>query len=82
MMALDGARRRFDGRHDVSCCDVAVSGDRLRNAANRLQLEMWLRCVCAPNLREFIQPRPPPAISPCGQGARLGHRAAGYRAAI
>jgi hypothetical protein len=42
------------GRHDVSCCAVAVSGDRLRNAANRLQLEMWLRCVCAPSLREFM----------------------------
>src|SRR6266436_2033214 len=33
---------------------VAVSGDRLRNAANRLQLEMWLLCVCAPSLREFM----------------------------
>ena len=25
---------------------VAVSGERFRNAANRLQLRMWLLCVC------------------------------------
>ena len=29
-------------------------GDRLRNAANRLQLEMWLLCECGPSLREFL----------------------------
>jgi hypothetical protein len=33
---------------------VAVSGDRLRNAANRLQLSMWLLCECAPSLRAFM----------------------------
>src|SRR5215471_18929584 len=30
---------------------VAVSGERLSQAANRLQLEMWLRCVCGLSLR-------------------------------
>ena len=33
---------------------VALSGDRFRNAAKRLQLEMWLRCECAPSLRAFM----------------------------
>jgi hypothetical protein len=30
---------------------VAVSGERFNHAANRLQLEMWLRCVCRLRLR-------------------------------
>jgi len=30
---------------------VAVSGERFKKAANRLQLSMWLRCECGPNLR-------------------------------
>jgi NAD(P)-dependent dehydrogenase (short-subunit alcohol dehydrogenase family) len=30
---------------------VAVSGERLSQAANRLQLEIWLRCVCGLSLR-------------------------------
>ena len=30
---------------------VAVSGERLSQAANRLQLEMWLRCECGLSLR-------------------------------
>ena len=30
---------------------VAVSGERLSQAANRLQLEMWLRWVCGLSLR-------------------------------
>ena len=29
---------------------VAVSGERFRQAANRLQLWMWLRCECRPEL--------------------------------
>ncbi len=33
---------------------VAVSGERVRNAANRLQLEMWLLCVWLPSLRAFM----------------------------
>ena len=33
---------------------VAVSGDRLRNAANRLQLRMWPLCVPAHSLRAFM----------------------------
>jgi hypothetical protein len=33
---------------------VAVSGERLRNAANRLQLKMWLLCVWLPSLRAFM----------------------------
>ncbi|HET6161587.1 MAG TPA: hypothetical protein VFE34_24820, partial [Dongiaceae bacterium] len=33
---------------------VAVSGERFRNAANRLQLWMWLRCECGPSLRAFM----------------------------
>src|SRR5438552_3389272 len=33
---------------------VVVSGERLRNAASRLQLEMWLLCECGPSLREFM----------------------------
>src|SRR6516165_1488733 len=33
---------------------VAVSGERLSQAANRLQLEMWLRCVCGLSLRAAI----------------------------
>ena len=33
---------------------VAVSGDRFRNAANRLQLWMWLLCECAPSLRAVM----------------------------
>src|SRR5215831_18677516 len=34
--------------------EVAVSGERLRNAANRLQLSMWLLCVCSPRLRAIM----------------------------
>src|SRR4051795_5000148 len=34
--------------------NVAVSGDRFRNAANRLQLRMWPLCVPAQSLRAFI----------------------------
>src|SRR5262249_52149039 len=34
--------------------EVAVSGERLRNAANRLQLSMWLLCVCRPRLRAIM----------------------------
>ena len=30
---------------------VAVSGERLSQVVNRLQLEMWLRCVCGSSLR-------------------------------
>ena len=33
---------------------VAVSGERLRNAANRLQLLMWPLCVPAHSLRAFM----------------------------
>ena len=33
---------------------VAVSGDRFRNAANRLQLLMWPLCVPAQSLRAFM----------------------------
>src|SRR6516164_9765566 len=33
---------------------VAVSGERLRNAANRLQLRMWPRCVPAESFRAFL----------------------------
>src|SRR5215510_1732304 len=33
---------------------VAVSGERLSQAANRLQLETWLRCVCGVSLRAAI----------------------------
>src|SRR5579864_6672002 len=33
---------------------VAVSGERLSQAANRLQLEMWLRWVCGLSLRAAI----------------------------
>jgi hypothetical protein len=33
---------------------VAVSGERLRNAANRLQLPMWPLCVPAHSLRAFM----------------------------
>jgi hypothetical protein len=34
--------------------DVAVSGDRFRNAANCLQLRMWPLCVPAQSLRAFM----------------------------
>ena len=33
---------------------MAVSGDRFRNAANRLQLWMWPLCVRRPSLRAFM----------------------------
>ena len=33
---------------------VAVSGERLSQAANRLQLEMWPRCVCGLSLRAVM----------------------------
>ena len=33
---------------------VAVSGERFRNAANRLQLWMWPLCVPAQSLRAFM----------------------------
>src|SRR4249919_4131965 len=33
---------------------VAVSGDRLRNAANRLQARIWPLCVPAQSLRAFM----------------------------
>src|SRR5262245_11714470 len=33
---------------------VAVSGERLSQAANRLQLETWLRCLCGVSLRAAI----------------------------
>jgi hypothetical protein len=81
MMALDGARRRFDGtarclllwccclrRPPEKCSKPLAAGDV---APLRVRTE----------LARVHAPRPPPAISPCGQGARLGHRAAGYRAA-
>jgi hypothetical protein len=34
--------------------NVAVSGDRFKNAANRLQLRMWPLCVPAQSLRAFM----------------------------
>src|SRR5262249_12337340 len=33
---------------------VAVSGDRFKNAANRLQLWIWLRCEWGPSLRAVM----------------------------
>src|SRR5208337_3864344 len=33
---------------------VAVSGERFKNAANRLQLLMWLLCVCGLSLRALM----------------------------
>jgi hypothetical protein len=33
---------------------VAVSGERPRNAANRIQLWMWLLCECRPSLRAVM----------------------------
>jgi hypothetical protein len=33
---------------------VAVSGERLSQAANRLQLGTWLRCVCGLSLRAAV----------------------------
>jgi hypothetical protein len=33
---------------------VAASGERCRNAANRLQLLMWSLCVPAPSLRGHV----------------------------
>jgi len=33
---------------------VAVSGERFKNAANRLQLLMWLRCEWGPSLRAVV----------------------------
>ena len=33
---------------------VAVSGERFKYAANRLQLLMWLLCVCGLSLRAFM----------------------------
>jgi hypothetical protein len=33
---------------------VAVSGERFKNAANRLQLWMWLRCEWGPSLRTVM----------------------------
>ena len=33
---------------------VAVSGERFKNAANSLQLYMWLRCVWCPRLRAVM----------------------------
>jgi hypothetical protein len=41
----------LDGTNTRLRQGVAVSGVRLSQAANRLQLEMWLRCVCALSLR-------------------------------
>ena len=56
--ADDEHQRRDDWRQrqqsaallDASIAD-AVSGERLSQAANRLQLWMWLRCVCGLSLR-------------------------------
>src|SRR5580693_3350976 len=33
---------------------VAVSGERFKKAAKRLQLWMWLLCECFPSLRAFM----------------------------
>src|SRR5262245_13833696 len=33
---------------------VAVSGERFKNAANRRQLYMWLRCEWCPSLRTHV----------------------------
>jgi hypothetical protein len=33
---------------------VAVSGERFKNAANRLQLWIWLRCEWGPSLRAVM----------------------------
>jgi hypothetical protein len=50
--AVQLAANRSHGKRRTSS-GVAVSGDRFRNAAKRLQLDMWLLCECAPSLRAF-----------------------------
>ncbi len=44
---------RFSWNRRMSSA-VVVSGDRFRNAANRLQLRMWPFCVPAQSLREAM----------------------------
>jgi len=40
-----GSFRWQKRRAERADCMRAVSGERFKNAANRLQLWMWLRCV-------------------------------------
>ena len=51
MLTPVSARCSWNSRMSSS---VAVSGDRFRNAANRLQLRMWPLCVPAQSLRAFM----------------------------
>src|SRR6476619_6548278 len=39
---------------ELELANVLGCGERFRNAANRLQLKMWLRCVWLPSLRAFM----------------------------
>ena len=48
----EGTRRPGPSFRPLSAAEgVAVSGERLSQAANRLQLWMWLCCVCGLSLR-------------------------------
>ena len=53
LQMLTPASERCSWKRRISS-SVAVSGDRFRNAANRLQLRIWPLCVPAQSLREFM----------------------------